>query len=70
MVNVGIDFSKMMENFGTDYGYRVVGYFKSAWNFKVIIASGIIATIISATTAILPSLRAVKITIVDALRFE
>ncbi|HOV12997.1 MAG TPA: FtsX-like permease family protein [Spirochaetota bacterium] len=70
MVNVGIDFSKMMENFGTDYGYRIVGYFKSAWNFKVIIASGIIATIISAMTAILPSLRAVKITIVEALRFE
>jgi ABC-type lipoprotein release transport system permease subunit len=70
MVNYGIDYTKMLEQFGTDYGYRVVGIFKSAWNIPVIFMSGIIATLISALTAILPTLKALKMSIVDALRFE
>jgi ABC-type lipoprotein release transport system permease subunit len=70
MVNFGIDFTKILEAYGTNYGYRVVGVFKSAWNFSTIFFSGIIVTVLSGLTAILPTLRALKITITDALHFD
>ena len=50
MVEYGIDFSDIFESMqiGDNYGYRVVGVFKSAWNFGTIIASVIVGTIVSA----------------------
>jgi ABC-type lipoprotein release transport system permease subunit len=70
MVNYGIDYSKMLEEYGTDYGYRVVGLFKSSWNYTTIIFSGVLGTLISSVTALMPTLRALSGSIVDALRFE
>ncbi len=70
MVNVGIDYSKALEKFGTDYGYRVVGYFKAAWNYYTIITCGVAGAVISSLTSIMPTLKALKMSVVDALRFE
>jgi len=71
MVNVGIDFSNTLEAFGTDeIGYRLVGIYKSAWNWGNAFLSIFIATLVAALASIIPVLRAVKIPIVEALRFE
>ena len=71
MVNYGIDYSPMMEEAGlSNLGYRVVGIFKSAWNFPSMALSVVAATILSSATALLPSLRAVRMTITSALRSE
>ena len=70
MVNIGIDFTKMLESFEGEYGYRVVGVFKSTWVYSTIVFSGVIATVISAVAAYFPARRGVKMAITDALRFE
>ena len=69
MTTYGLDFTQVLEGYG-DYGYRVIGVFKSAWNFGTIFSSVIIITILSGLTAIMPTLRALKISITDALRFD
>lgn len=70
MVNYGIDYTQILDKFGTDYGYRIVGHFKAAWNWGTIAASGGIGTLAAAITAIPPALRAVRMSIVESLRFE
>ncbi len=71
MVNIGIDYTEMLEKTNIDnFGYRVIGIFKAAWNWDKIFLSGIVATLIASLMAYLPVKRALKISIVDALRFE
>ncbi|MBN2545472.1 MAG: ABC transporter permease [Spirochaetes bacterium] len=71
IIYYGIDYTNILaETNMENFGYRVVGIFRGAWNFHTIIASPIIATIIAAFTAFFPALKAVKMSIVDALRFE
>jgi putative ABC transport system permease protein len=71
MVKYGFDFSAAIEQFNrVDFGYRVVGIFKSAWNWRTIILSGILATVISGFSALIPAYKAIKMNIVDTLRFE
>ncbi|MFA6507636.1 MAG: FtsX-like permease family protein [Treponemataceae bacterium] len=70
MVVYGIDYSAMSKEMSGDYGYRIVAYFRSAWNPLVIILSGVVATILSAASAIPPTLRALKMPVTDSLRFE
>lgn len=70
MVAYGIDYSAMSKEMSGDYGYRVVAYFRSAWNPPVIVLSGIVATVLSAAAAIPPTLRALKMPVTDSLRFE
>jgi ABC-type lipoprotein release transport system permease subunit len=70
MVEYGVDFSGMTETMGGNIGYRVNGVFRSAWNVKVIIATGIVATILSAVMAFFPTRRALKMPVTESLRFE
>ena len=70
MVAYGIDYSGMSKEMSGDYGYRVVAYFRSAWNPLVIVFSGVVATILSAAAAIPPTLRALKMPVTESLRFE
>jgi ABC-type lipoprotein release transport system permease subunit len=70
MVEYGIDYSAMMDNFEADYGYRIIAVFKSAWNPAVIIAAPIVATVLSALMAFFPSKRAVKMEITACLRCD
>lgn len=67
----GIDYTEILEEANmTDFGYRIKGVFRGAWNVHTIIGSGIVGTIIAALTAIVPARKAVKMSIVDTLRFE
>ncbi len=71
MVSHGIDYSPWMEEAGMEnLGYRVAGIYKSAWNFTSMGLSVVVATLLSSVTALVPTLRAVRMTITDALRSE
>jgi ABC-type lipoprotein release transport system permease subunit len=71
MVKYGIDYTEILEQANMkDVGYRVVGIYKSAWNWNTIMISGIIAPILSALIAFIPARKAVKMNIVNTLRFE
>jgi ABC-type lipoprotein release transport system permease subunit len=70
MVRYGVDMSAMLEGMGGDIGYRVNGAFKSAWNIPVIVGSGIVATLVSACMAFLPTRNALKMPVTESLRFE
>ena len=67
----GIDYTSFMEQANMqDFGYRIVGIFRGAWNIHTIIGSLIVGPIIAGLTAIIPALKAIKMSIVDTLRFE
>ena len=67
----GIDYTKMMEQTGiNNFGYRIIGIFKAAWNIPTMIGSVFVVLFFSSLTAFFPAMRAVKIKIVEALRFE
>ncbi len=70
MVAYGIDYTEMMKEIGGNYGYRVTGLFKSAWNPPVIALSGAVATLIAAAAALLPTRRALRMPVTESLRFE
>jgi ABC-type lipoprotein release transport system permease subunit len=60
----------MLKEMGTDYGYRVVSIFRSAWNLPVILLSGVVASVLASATAVLPALRVIRMPITESLRFE
>ncbi|MCK4797819.1 MAG: ABC transporter permease [Spirochaetes bacterium] len=71
IIKYGIDYTKILEDANMqDIGYRIVGIFRGAWNVHTIIGSCIVGTFVAAITAIWPALKAVKMSIVDTLRFE
>ncbi len=71
MINIGVDLTAKMSAFGNDeLGYRVIGIFRAVWNWNNAIACVIIATAVAGIASIMPVIRALKITIVEALRFE
>ena len=70
MVAYGIDYSAMAAEMSGDYGYRVTAFFRSAWNPLTIALSGVVATVLSAATAIPPTLRALRMPVTESLRFE
>jgi ABC-type lipoprotein release transport system permease subunit len=71
MVNHGIDYSSMIEESGiSNFGYRIVGIYKSVWNFPTMIASVFAAPALAALTALIPSRRAMRMSVTDALRTE
>lgn len=70
MVAYGVDYSAMANELGGDFGYRIVAYFRSAWNPPVIALTGVVATLTSGAAAVLPTLRALKMPVTESLRFE
>lgn len=70
MVKYGVDMTNMVNEMGGNVGYRVIGVFKSAWNTKSMIIALFATVLLSAWTALSPVKRALKKSIVDALRFE
>jgi ABC-type lipoprotein release transport system permease subunit len=60
----------MMDALGGNMGYRVASNFRSTWNVPVIIGAGVVATLLSAAMAWLPTRRALKLPITESLRFE
>ncbi len=70
MVLYGIDYSAMVRELEGDFGYRIVGIFRSTWNLPVILGIGPVATIISGFGAVFPTIRALKLPVTESLRFE
>jgi len=70
MVKYGLDFSAMADAMGGDYGYRVTGVFRSAWNWPVIAAAPAAAAFLAALMACIPVRRAVKPQVTESLRFS
>ncbi len=71
MVTSGIDVSSMIEETGiTNLGYRVVGVFKSSWNYSTMVLSLVITPVLASLTAYFPSRRAVRMSVTNALRME
>jgi ABC-type lipoprotein release transport system permease subunit len=70
VVKYGFDFSGFSDVMSNGIGFRTTAVFRSVWNVKVIIGSGIIATVLSSFMAYFPTRRAVKNPITDSLRFE
>ncbi|MDR0494285.1 MAG: FtsX-like permease family protein [Treponema sp.] len=70
MVRYGIDFSSMSDVLSNGIGFRTTGLFRSAWNVPVIIGSGIMATLLAAFMALIPTRKALKMPITESLRFE
>ncbi|MDR0527715.1 MAG: FtsX-like permease family protein [Spirochaetaceae bacterium] len=70
MVKYGLDFSGMLEQFGGSMGYRISGNFRGMWDFPVIIFTPLVATLLSGLMAIAPVRRALRMNIIEVLRFE
>jgi len=70
MVKYGIDYSAMSDSMSGNYGYRVAGAFRSAWNIPVIVICPLVAVILSSLMAFLPTRRALAMPVTEALRFE
>ncbi|MBN2552512.1 MAG: ABC transporter permease, partial [Spirochaetales bacterium] len=68
MVRWGLDMSAMMGR--VDIGYRVAGVFRSAWHPQAIIGGFIFAIIAAMLFSVIPSSRALKMQITEALRYE
>ncbi len=71
MVNIGIDFTEMMNAMGTDQiGYRVTGILKSGWNYKTLFGTLIASPLVSAAASLTAVNRSLRINISDSMRFE
>lgn len=70
-VEYGLDYTDMIEQMNVDdFGYRVLGIFKGAWNPITMIICFFAGPIVSMIAAFWPALRATKLNIVECLRFE
>jgi putative ABC transport system permease protein len=68
MVARGIDMSSLMGHM--DIGYRVTGVFRSAWHPQAIVGGFVFGVIAAMLFSIIPSSRALKMQITEALRYE
>jgi putative ABC transport system permease protein len=68
MVTRGIDFSAIMGQM--DIGYRVHSVFRSAWHPQAIAGGFVFGVIAAMLFSVIPSSRALKMEITDALRYE
>jgi putative ABC transport system permease protein len=68
MVTRGIDMSSLMGHM--DIGYRVNGVFRSAWHPQAIAGGFVFGVIAAMLFSIIPSARALKMQITEALRYE
>jgi len=68
MVRWGIDMSTLMGHM--DIGYRVAGVFRSAWHPQAIAGGFVFGVIAAMLFSIIPSSRALKMQITEALRYE
>lgn len=66
MVDVGIDYGSLLRDM--DIGYRVTGHIYGAWNPPAFVQAATTGVILSVLTAIIPVRRALKMSVVEALR--
>lgn len=70
LVLYGWDLSGFMEGADYDEKFNLVAHIYSVWNIRAVIFSIVFMTLVSSITSLFPAFRAVKLNIVDALRFE
>jgi len=71
IIKYGVDYTNIMESANMqDFGYRIVGIFRGAWHPQTIIGCLIMGPIICSLIAMIPAKKAIKMSIVDCLRFE
>jgi ABC-type lipoprotein release transport system permease subunit len=68
LVNWGIDLSELYGNI--NIGYRVTGIFRGAWNPGIMVTAVIFGVAASMAIALLPARRALKLDVVQCLRYE
>lgn len=68
MVYVGIDYSWLIRDF--DIGYRIVGVMRGAWNPGTMGIAALIGIVLTVAVAWLPTKRAIRMSITDALRHQ
>lgn len=68
LVNVGFDYSALIKQM--DIGYRISGQFRGVWSGQTFIMALLFGIILPAIWAILPTRRALKMSITDGLRVE
>ena len=68
LVQVGIDFSRMMRDF--NIGYRIQSIFRGAWNFRTFLFAFLSGIILSMFVAILPVRQALRKDIPSCLHHQ
>ena len=68
LVNWGIDMSGLYGN--VNIGYRVTGIFRGAWNPGIMLTAVIFGVAASMAIALLPARRALRLDVVQCLRYE
>lgn len=65
LVNSGIDYSSYLRD--ADMGYRISTYIKGVWNFRTILFAFIVGILIPIFVAIIPTKKAIKMSIPDCI---
>ncbi|HDQ13972.1 MAG TPA: ABC transporter permease [Sediminispirochaeta sp.] len=68
MVENGIDYSFLMRDF--DMGYRITGIARGLWNYGTIVSAFVTGIVLSIVIAFIPTSKALKMQVTDALRFQ
>lgn len=68
LVNHGIDYSALMRD--ADMGYRITGIARGIWNFRTIFTAFFTGVIMSVLLALIPTSKALKMQVTNALRYQ
>jgi ABC-type lipoprotein release transport system permease subunit len=68
MVNYGMDLTALMGRM--DVGYRVTGIYRSAWHPQAFVGGFVFGIVAAMVFSLIPSARALKMQITEALRYE
>lgn len=68
LVNTGIDYSALMRD--ADMGYRITGIMRGLWSIRTILVAFFTGVFLSVLTAFIPTRKALRMHITDALRFQ
>ena len=68
LVNQGIDYSFAMRDL--DMGYRITGIMRGVWDYSTFFSAFTSGVLLSVFIALIPTRRALKLSVTDALRYE
>ncbi|MFO7731481.1 MAG: FtsX-like permease family protein [Spirochaetia bacterium] len=68
LVNIGVDYSALMRD--ADMGYRVTGIMRGLWSTATIFTAFFTGVFLSVLMAFIPTRKALKLQITDALRYQ
>ncbi len=68
LVNIGIDYSALMRD--ADMGYRITGIMRGLWSVRTIMTAFFTGVFLSVLMAFIPTRKALKLQITDALRYQ